>query len=79
MTAIAVVPPDDYLAWVKRQGALAFARVSDRRARLKRRCDCGHVIDGSEPYRYQVWKYNGDAELSQRTDCESCARRDLRG
>lgn len=57
---------------------LAFHRVETRRARLKRRTDCGHVIDGSEPYRYQVWKVPGTAGVGQRTDCEFCSRRDLR-
>jgi hypothetical protein len=56
--------------------AYAFARTCTRRARLKRRCDCGHYIDGSEPYRYIVWKLNGDAAITQRTDCEFCARAD---
>lgn len=71
--------PADYLAWFKHQSALAFSRIADRRALRKRRCDCGHWIDGSEPYRYQVWKQNGDETISQRTDCEACARADLRG
>ena len=58
--------------------AIAFARTCTRRARLKRPLDCGHVIDGSEPYRYQVWRVNGDPRgaISQRTDCEFCARHD---
>lgn len=70
--------PDSYYSWLARQGALAFSRIAHRRAKLKRRLDCGHVIDGSEPYRYQVWKGNGDAGLTQRTDCEFCARGDSR-
>lgn len=56
--------------------AYAFHRVDSRRTRLKRRLDCGHVIDGSEPYRYVVWKLNGDVGITQRLDCETCARRD---
>lgn len=79
MSALEADAPADYLAWLKRQGALAFSRIAHRRANLKRLCDCGHWIDGSEPYRYQVWKNNGDAGLTQRTDCEPCAREDLRG
>lgn len=79
VAALAADPPADYLAWLKRQSALAFSRIAHRKAKLKRLCDCGHWIDGSEPYRYQVWKQNGDERLSQRTDCEACARADLRG
>ena len=79
MTALEADAPADYLAWLKKQSALAFSRIANRRAKLKRRCDCGHWIDGSEPYRYQVWKCNGDQTISQRTDCETCAREDLRG
>lgn len=79
MTAIPADAPDDYLAWLRRQTVVAFARTCYRRAKLKRLCDCSHWIDGSEPYRYQVWKMNGDAAITQRTDCEHCARRDLRG
>lgn len=79
MSAITLEQPEDYLAWVTRQGALAFSRIAYRRCRLKRRLDCGHVIDGSEPYRYQVFKHSGDASITQRTDCETCAREDLRG
>jgi len=54
----------------------AFYRVAVRRARLKRRLDCGHVIDGSEPYRYQVFKIREDVSIMQRLDCEPCARVD---
>lgn|GEM_PF-6236031 len=54
----------------------AFYRVVVRRARLKRRCDCGHVIDGSEPYRYQVFKLRCERWITQRLDCEPCARAD---
>jgi hypothetical protein len=59
----------------------AFARTEHRHARLKRQVDCGHWIDGTEPYRYQVWKLNCDPRgvIHQRTDCEFCARRDARG
>lgn len=56
--------------------AFAFHRVDVRRTRLKRRLDCEHVIDGSEPYRYQVFKLNGAERITQRTDCEFCARVD---
>lgn len=68
-----------YLEWEKHQNAFAFKRTEDRKTRLKRKCDCGHWIDGGEPYRYQVWKINGDRTITQRTDCEFCAREDLRG
>jgi hypothetical protein len=54
----------------------AFHRVDRRRTRLKRRLDCGHVIDGSEPYRYVVFKLNGADRIVQQLDCEFCARRD---
>lgn len=64
------------LAWERAQTALAFERSEARRTILKRRCDCGHWIDGGEPYRYQVWKLNRDPELTQRLDCEFCARVD---
>ncbi len=57
----------------------AFKRSETRRTILKRGpLDCGHVIDGTEPYRYFVGKFNGDAELIQMRDCEFCARSDLR-
>lgn len=64
------------LAWERAQTALAFERVETRKSILKRYLDCGHWIDGSEPYRYQVWKRNCDPELTQRLDCEFCARED---
>jgi hypothetical protein len=67
---------DSYLAWERKQEAFAFHRVDERKTILKRRCDCGHWIDGTEPYRYQVWKLNSDTTISQRLDCEPCARRD---
>jgi hypothetical protein len=66
------------LAWERRQHEPAFERVEVRRSRLKRRCDCGHWIDGSEPYRYAVWKVRGAAGVEQRLDCEFCARVDAR-
>lgn len=59
----------------RRQSRPAFARVCVRRRKLKTRLDCGHVIDGSELYRYQVWKWFGGG-LEQRMDCELCARVD---
>lgn len=63
-------------------GAVAFARTCIRAARLKRLCDCGHWVDGSaardQLYRYQVWKIVGQHGVEQRTDCEPCARVDLR-
>jgi hypothetical protein len=69
--------PADYLAWEARRSRPEFARACVRRRRLKARMDCGHTIDGSELYRYQVWKYV-DEPLGQRTDCEVCAREDNR-
>lgn len=59
----------------------AFARSELRRTLLKRLCTCGHWIDGGEPYRYQVWRLRlmAPGELEQRSDCEFCARVDLRG
>lgn len=68
----------EYREWVERQCRPAFFRVEVRRTRLKRQCDCGCVIDGSEPYRYQVWKMPGSAGVEQRLDCEFCARVDLK-
>lgn len=61
--------------------AFSFRRTETRRTILKRLLDCGHWIDGSEPYRYQVWRLNLDprGEITQRRDCEFCARSDLRG
>lgn len=57
----------------------AFQRSCTRRARLKRGpLDCGHVVDGSEPYRYHVWKVPGSRGVEQRLECEFCARRDAR-
>jgi hypothetical protein len=55
-----------------------FSRLERRRTRLKRALDCGHVIDGSEPYRYQVWKMPGTVGVEQRADCEFCSRVDER-
>lgn len=57
--------------------AFAFFRVEKRRRRLKVKLDCGHTIDGSEPYRYSVWRTNDmpRGKIEQRTDCEFCARR----
>lgn len=68
----------DFERWLY---AYAFRRVDERRASLKRRLTCGHWIDGGEPYRYSVWRVNLQprGELEQRTDCEFCARVDLRG
>jgi hypothetical protein len=53
-----------------------FYRQEQRRSRLKRLCDCGHWIDGTEPYRYQVGRIAGERRLWQRLDCEFCARAD---
>ncbi len=66
------------LAWEASQAAFAFHRTDERHTRLKRHGDCGHWIDGSEPYRYQVWLLNGEDRLGQRIDCEFCARDDSR-
>lgn len=67
----------DYERWLARY---SFVRTVVRRALRKRLCDCGHVIDGSEPYRYAVWRRNYDDRgvIHQRTDCEFCARADSR-
>lgn len=65
----------DYLEWEKTQQRAEFERIATRRRKLKVQLDCGHWIDGSELYRYQVWKYRGEP-ISQRTDCEPCARKD---
>jgi hypothetical protein len=76
---VSAIADDAELEWREHErwlAAFAFARSVVRRARLKRRCDCGHWIDGSEPYRYQVWKLNADRGITQRTDCEQCARDD---
>lgn len=70
-----------YEAFMRREakiGTTAFQRFCVRRARLKRKLECGHWIDGSEPYRYGVWKHYGDDRIWQRTDCEECARVDAR-
>ena len=53
-----------------------FHRIARRRARLKRRLDCGHVIDGTEPYRYEVGRLAGTTGLVQSLSCEFCARAD---
>jgi hypothetical protein len=68
---------EKYERWLSR---LAFARTTTRRAKLKKQLDCGHVIDGTEPYRYSVWRRNYDDRgvIHQRTDCEFCARKDNR-
>lgn len=67
---------ENYERWLH---SYAFTREETRRTILKRQCTpgCGHWIDGGEPYRYQVWKLNMDSEISQRRDCEFCARGDL--
>lgn len=68
---------ESFLEWERKQNAVAFTRTETRCTRLKRRLDCGHVIDGSQPYRYHVFKLNSDTSLNQRTDCEVCARADV--
>lgn len=70
-----------YDAFMRREariGTTAFQRFCTRKSKLKRKLECGHYIDASEPYRYGVWKLYG-SELEQRRDCEFCAREDLRG
>jgi hypothetical protein len=69
---------DAYLAWERSQSGVAFERTCTRRAILKRKLSCGHWVDGSELYRYHVHKLNCDLELTQRLDCEPCARADAR-
>lgn len=66
----------EYERWL---GAYSFQRIEVRKRRLKTQLDCGHWIDGSEPYRYMVWRTNGmpRGRVEQHTDCEFCARRDL--
>lgn len=63
-------------------GTVAFSRTCTRAARLKRRCDCGHTVDGSRDrdqlYRYHVAKVIGEPGLVQRTDCDPCSRADAR-
>jgi hypothetical protein len=60
--------------------AYAFFREDRRKTRLKRLLDCGHWIDGTEPYRYLVWRLVSDprSTIQQRLDCEFCARTDAR-
>lgn len=67
-----------YLEWEEKQRAVAFERSETRKARLKRKLDCGHWIDGTEPYRYSVWRTNDmpRGTIEQRLDCEFCARED---
>lgn len=67
---------EDYLKWIKKQDSTEFHRIDERKTKLKRKLDCGHWIDGSEPYRYQVWKHSSEDGIGQRTDCEFCARQD---
>ncbi len=57
-------------AWV------AFRRVCTRKARWKRLLDCGHWIDGTEPYVYEVWRdrYAPRGVIEQLTTCEFCNR-----
>jgi len=66
-----------YIQFEERRLAYAFFRVCKRKRRLKVKLDCGHTIDGSEPYRYSVWRTNDmpPGTIEQRTDCEFCARR----
>jgi hypothetical protein len=75
-----VIPETDEeqeaIDWLARQERPEFHREETRHALLKRRLDCGHVIDGSEPYRYSVWKERGRAGVVQSRTCEPCARRD---
>lgn len=67
----------EYIEWEKRQATPCFSRAVVRVRKLKAKLDCGHWVDGSDLYRYMVWKYPDDPEISQRTDCEVCARRDM--
>jgi hypothetical protein len=77
-----VVTDEEYeaLEYERRMFAYSFHRTEVRKAKLKRPCDCGHWIDGSEPYRYCVWRTNDmpRGTIQQRTDCEFCARADNR-
>lgn len=68
---------EDYLRWEAKQTDVAFERTETRRTRLKRRLDCGHVIDGGEPYRYHVHKVHSAVTLTQLSTCEPCARTDV--
>jgi hypothetical protein len=56
-----------------RDGDVEFARGETRRTSVKRWCDCGCVIDGGEPYVYEVWKVAGDEEIHDLETCEPCA------
>jgi hypothetical protein len=69
---------EEYLAWEERQMEFAFHSVRIRKRRLKFRADCGHLVDGTEPYRYTVYRVNNmpRGRIEQRTDCEFCARED---
>lgn len=72
----------DYEEWAAKQFAYAFQRSEVRKCRKDIfRADCGHEVDVTEPYRYQVWRTNDEprGHINQRTDCEFCARRDLNG
>jgi len=70
---------ESYLEWQEKQDSYAFFREETRKRRLKFRADCGHLVDGTEPYRYQAWRINRMPRgvIEQRTDCEFCARKDV--
>lgn len=61
----------------RHEGEWAFFRVDHvEHARKKMLLDCGHWIDGSEPYRRCVGRLAGSTEVWERTDCEFCSRAD---
>lgn len=66
------------LEWERRHDLPEFARTEMRSSSRKRHLDCGHVIDGSEPYRYHVRKERGCSGIIQETACEFCSRQDNR-
>lgn len=70
---------DSYFEWEAKQAKLAFGRIETRKSSYIRYCeDCGTTIDKTEPYRYQVWRFNFEprGHINQRIDCEFCARKD---
>ena len=65
----------DTFGYPTRERAFAFYRHEVRSSRRTRLLDCGHRIDATEPYSYQVGKVNGEHAIFQRYDCDVCMRR----